>query len=103
MEISFLRYNDPVCNCFQTNSQYEETYNIALTNRGNDSLLIEVKDNQMSRKVTAMKQTNWAEPPLTGYIAAGISCQSRKKITSPSVRKIESLWAFGHAFLKSIR
>lgn len=60
----------------------------ALTNRGNDSLLIEVKDNQISRKVTAMKQTNWAELPLTDYIAAAISCHSRKKFTSPSVRKI---------------
>lgn len=60
----------------------------ALTNRGNDSLLIEVKDNQMSRKVTAMKQTNWAELPLTDYITAAISCHSRDKITSPSVRKI---------------
>ncbi len=74
----FSRYDGPVCNCFQTNSQYEETYSIALTNRGNDSLLIEVKDNQMSRKMIAMKQTNWTELPLTGYIPAGISCQSRE-------------------------
>lgn len=49
---------------------------IALTNRGNDSPLIGVKDNQMSRKVSAMKQTNWDEPPLTDYTAAAISCHS---------------------------
>ncbi len=81
----FSRYDGPVCNCFQTNSQYEETYSIALTNRGNDSLLIEVKENQMSRKVTAMKQTGlnclWLVIYRQGFIVKA------EKITSPSVRK----------------